>query len=501
MKRMIRLTVTLATLILILASCAASYDTVDVAIRPEVLKGTDESRSPELGIHSIVEEEEDQTIAVHYPITGHKKIDAILSEFALNRIELFRQDTANIQVTNEEVWPYELHIDYEIVYETSRHLSLIFKESKYLGGAQPSSAMYTYNFNLEQGRQLTLKDLFKGSSAYLEILSQYIRESLIDNHVLNIALDDAWVVKGSQPLESNFKHFVIKENSLVILFEKYQIGSAFIGEPSLEIPFDVFTAHIELKEVTLAQPSTEITPTETTESPVQTEPTTTETVETTTSELISTDEKVIAPVLNRKKIAITFEDGPHPIYTPLILDTLKSRNKVATFFVMGNRADEYPMLIKRIYGEGHLLGNHSWSHAQLTRLSNEHILSQIEKTNETIAKYTGFTPYIYRPPYGIYNENVISTADMPAILWSIDPLDLKFDDSAYITNYVLDHAFDGAIVLLRDTNQNTTQAFSAILDGLIKEGFDIVTVDELLEINPENSASNVRIFSRGAEIK
>ncbi|HSN66779.1 MAG TPA: DUF4163 domain-containing protein, partial [Fusibacter sp.] len=151
MKRMIRLTVTLVTLILILASCTASYDTVDVAIRPEVLKGTDESRSPELGIHSIVEEEEDQTIAVHYPITGHKKIDAILSDFALNRIELFRQDTANIQVTNEEVWPYELHINYEIVYETSRHLSLIFKESKYLGGAQSSSAMYTYNFNLEQG--------------------------------------------------------------------------------------------------------------------------------------------------------------------------------------------------------------------------------------------------------------------------------------------------------------------------------------------------------------
>jgi peptidoglycan/xylan/chitin deacetylase (PgdA/CDA1 family) len=474
---------------------------VEVAIRPEVIKSTDDTRRPELGIHSIIEEEEDQTIAVHYPNTGHKKIDAILSEFALNRVELFRQDTANIKLANEEVWPYELHIDYEIVYETSRHLSLIFKESKYLGGAQPSTAMYTYNFNLEQGRQLSLKDLFKGSSAYLEILSQYVRESLIENHVLNITLDDAWVIKGSQPLESNFKHFVIKENSLIILFEKYQIGSAFIGEPFLEIPFEVFTAHIELKEVTLSEPSREMTSSETTESTINIEPNTVETVETTTSELFSTDEKVIAPELNRKKIAITFEDGPHPIYTPLILDTLKSRNKVATFFVMGNRADEYPDLVKRIYAEGHLLGNHSWSHAQLTRLSNEYILYQIEHTNETIAELTGFTPFIYRPPYGIYNENVISTAGMPAILWSIDPLDLKFDDSAYITNYVLDHAFDGAIVLLRDTNHNTTQAFSAILDGLIKEGFDIVTVDELLEIKAENSTSYVRIFSRGSEIK
>jgi len=501
MNRILRLTMTILTVILILSSCTASYDTVDVAIRPEVLKSTDDVRSPELGIHSIIEEEEDQTIAVHYPITGHTKIDAVLSEFALNRIELFRQETANIQLTNEEVWPYELHIDYEIIYETSRHLSLIFNESKYLGGAQPSSAIYTFNFNLEQGRQLTLKDLFKGSSAYLEILSQYIRESLIENRVLSFKLDDAWVIKGSQPLESNFKHFVIKENSLVILFEKYQIGPAFIGEPFLEIPFDVFTAHIELKEVTLAEPSAESTTSETTENPLTVAPTTEETVETTTSERLSTDEKVIAPRLNRKKIAITFEDGPHPIYTPLILDTLKSRNKVATFFVMGNRANEYPMLTKRIYDEGHLLGNHSWSHAQLTRLSNVDILYQIEQTNETITQITGFKPFIYRPPYGIYNEHVISTADMPAILWSIDPLDLKFDDSAYITNYVLDHAFDGAIVILRDTNPNTTQAFSSILDGLVKEGFDIVSVDELLQINAENSALYVRIFSRGAEIK
>ncbi len=501
MNRMIQITVMTLFLLLILSSCTANYDSLEVAIRPEVLKNTDDVRSPELGIYSIIEEEEDQTIAVHYPITGHKKIDAILSEFALNRVELFRQETANIQLANEEVWPYELHIGYEIIYETSRHLSLIFKESKYLGGAQSSSSIYTYNFNLDQGRQLSLKDLFKGSSAYLEILSQYIRESLIENHTLNITLDDAWVIKGSQPLESNFKHFVIKENSLIILFEKYQIGPAFIGEPFLEIPFEVFTAHIELKEVTLNEPTTEMTSSETAEIQVTVEPSTEETIETTTSETISTDEKVIVPELNRKKIAITFEDGPHPIYTPLILDTLKSRNKVATFFVMGNRANEYQNLTKRIYDEGHLLGNHSWSHSQLTRLSNEDILYQINQTNETISQLTGFKPFIYRPPYGIYNENVISTANMPAILWSIDPLDLKFEDSSYITNYVLDHAFDGAIILLRDTNPNTTQALSAIIDGLIMDGFEIVTVDELLEIDAENSASYVRIFSRGTEIK
>jgi len=494
MNRKIQLTAVLLILIWLLTSCTNGYESLEVAIRPETLKNSEDERSPEFGIHSFIEEEENQTIAVHYPITGHKKIDAILSDYANNRIELFRQETANIQLNNEAVWPYELHIDYEIAYETKRHLSLTFKESKYLGDTQPIESIYTYNFNLEQGRQLSLKDMFNGSSAYLEILSQYVRVMLIENYALNLTLDDDWVIKGSEPIESNFKNFLLKENSIVLLFEKYQIGPAFIGEPFLEIPMEVFTAQIELTEVTL--PSEPVTTTE-----PSTEPSTDASVESTTSELILTDDPSNNPLLNRKKIAITFEDGPHPIYTPLILDALKSRNKVATFFVLGNRANEYPELTRRIYDEGHLLGNHSWSHAQLTRLSNTEMLYQIKHTNEIIESITGFTPFIYRPPYGIYNENVISTANMPAILWSIDPLDLKFEDSAYITNYVLDHAFDGAIILLRDTNPNTTQAFSAILDGLIKDGFDIVTVDELLEINAENSLSDVRIFSRGAEIK
>ena len=131
----------------------------------------------------------------------------------------------------------------------------------------------------------------------------------------------------------------------------------------------------------------------------------------------------------------------------------------------------------------------------MTRLGTDDLLKQIEMTNTTVFNITGFTPTLYRPPYGIYNESVITITNRPAILWSIDPLDLKYKDSDYITNYVLDHAFDGAIVLLRDTNPYTTQALSAIIDGLVRDGFEIVTVEELLELTPENASQNVRIFS------
>jgi len=497
MKRKLTFTITLILLLTLLTSCANNFEQVDEAIRPEIRQNLGESSDPEIGIHTIIEEEDYQTISVHFPVTGIEKVDAILEGFALNRIELFRQETASLKLIDDDRWPFELHLEFEIIYESERHLSLIFNESKYLGGPQSNITMYTYNFNLEQGRQLALKDLFKGSSAYLEILSQNVLDQLINQNALNIALDEEWVIEGSKPLEANFKHFLMKENGIVVLFEKYQLGPAFIGEPSLEIPYEVFSAHIELKEIILVSnviPETSEITTEseaTSESEFTTEETT---AETTTESLPDAPSK-------SKRIALTFEDGPHPLYTSLILDTLKSRDQKATFFLLGNRAVEYPELTIRIANEGHLIGNHTWSHPQLTRLSNEELLNQIDKTNTSIFNLTGFVPTLYRPPYGIYNENVITLANRPAILWSIDPLDLKYKDSDYITNYILDHAFDGAIILLRDTNPYTTQSLSAIIDGLERSGYEIVTVDELLNLTPENSLDNVRIFSRGTENK
>lgn len=471
--------------------CTYTYDKLEEPIRPESRPEFNTIRSPEIGIQTIINEGDTQTVSVHFPSTGYLKIDNSLAEFANNRIELFNQETANIQLHQEENLPYELHIEYDITYQTSNHISILFTESKYIGGTQTISTRYTYNFNIEQGRQLALKDLFKGSSAYLEIISQYAHKSLITDKVLNITLDEEWVTKGVSPLEANFKQFLLNDEGITILFEKYQLGPAFIGEPMLDIPFDVFTAHIELKEIALTPIPTE--------SPESTDENDTE-IETTSEEDLNKPAQTIQGV-SKKRVAITFEDGPHPIYTELILDTLKTRNATATFFVIGNRALEYPEMLKRINDEGHLIGNHSWSHPQLTRLTNDHILAQILKTQSTIAEITGYTPYLYRPPYGIYNENVITHARMPAVLWSIDPMDLKYHDASYITNYVVDHAFDGAIILLRDTNANTVQSLSAILDGLESDDYEIVTVSELLGLTRENSSRNIRIFSRGLDTK
>lgn len=474
--------------------CSNTYEKLTDPIRPENKPELNLERNPEIGIQTIITESDTQTVSVHYPSTGYTKIDNLLLEFANNRIELFGQETANIRVHKDENLPYELHIEYEIKYQTETHISVLFTESKFMGDAQPQTTRYTFNFNTQQGRQLALRDLFKGTTAYLEILSQYAYKALITDNVLNITLDEAWATKGISPIESNFKQFLLYEDGILVLFDRYQLGPAFIGEPTLYIPFEVFTAHIELKEIALTP-----VPTEATEATSETEASTEWVTEEPSSQ--EATDFLFKPETNepQKRIALTFEDGPHPVYTKLILDTLKTKNIKASFFVLGNRATEYQDILKRIQDEGHLIGNHSWSHPQLTRLTTEGIANQINKTQDVITRITGYTPYLYRPPYGIYNEGVITQAGMPAILWSVDPMDLKFHDASYITNYVVDHAFDGAIVLLRDTNANTVQALSALLDALESAGYECVTVSELLELSREDSDKNIRIFSRGID--
>ncbi len=153
--------------VVLLTACAGTYKRVDEAIRPDLSLDSSQVKNSETGIQSIIEEDETQTISVHYPTTIYEKVNALLSDFALNRIELFRQETAELSQLSGVNWPYELHMDYEIVYESSRHLSVVFVECKYLSGLKPTSMMYTYTFNVTQQRLLSLKDLFKSNTDYL----------------------------------------------------------------------------------------------------------------------------------------------------------------------------------------------------------------------------------------------------------------------------------------------------------------------------------------------
>ena len=124
-----------------------------------------------------------------------------------------------------------------------------------------------------------------------------------------------------------------------------------------------------------------------------------------------------------KKIAITFDDGPHPQYTEQLLDGLKERGVKATFFVTGEHAELHPDIIARMSEEGHLIGNHTYSHIQLSAGNREEFKNQLIKTNEIISEITGKEVLYVRPPYGTWDKKFETELNMFPVLWTVDTLD------------------------------------------------------------------------------
>ncbi len=183
---------------------------------------------------------------------------------------------------------------------------------------------------------------------------------------------------------------------------------------------------------------------------------------------------------DERKIALTFDDGPHPYYTEQLLKGLKERNVKATFFIIGKNAEDYPEIVKQIYEDGHLIGNHTYNHTQLTSQNEESFKEEIVKTNEIIKGITGEDTIYVRPPYGSWNKEFEKELNLFPVLWNIDPLDWCSSDVSCIVNTVCGKAKENGIILMHDQYKTTVTAALKIVDELTEEGYEFVTVDELL---------------------
>lgn len=181
-----------------------------------------------------------------------------------------------------------------------------------------------------------------------------------------------------------------------------------------------------------------------------------------------------------RKIALTFDDGPHPYYTEQLLDGLKKRGARATFFVMGKQAEAYPELVLRMQEEGHLIGNHTYSHVQLNKKNRETFKEELVRTNELLLGITGEEPQYVRPPYGSWDKSFESELMMIPVLWTIDPMDWCSSDVNGIVRKVTKKAEDNAVILMHDEYKSSVTAALEIVDVLQKQGYEFVTVDEIL---------------------
>lgn len=185
-----------------------------------------------------------------------------------------------------------------------------------------------------------------------------------------------------------------------------------------------------------------------------------------------------------KVVALTFDDGPHGALTPKVLDILRDNNVKGTFFMQGCNVKAHPQVVRRMVEEGHEVGNHTWNHVYLSKISREKVEDQLQRTNEAIRNACGVIPVVMRPPGGYTNAGVASWArqrfGFTTIMWDVDTNDWRKPGSAVVAARAVNGAKPGSIILVHDIHASTVAAVDAIVKGLKNRGYQLVTVSELM---------------------
>ncbi|WP_302104801.1 polysaccharide deacetylase family protein [Polycladomyces zharkentensis] len=195
--------------------------------------------------------------------------------------------------------------------------------------------------------------------------------------------------------------------------------------------------------------------------------------------------------MNRREVALTFDDGPDAVFTQQILNVLRRTGVKGTFFVVGRRVQRYPGVFQRMLREGHEVGNHSWSHPKMSRQSAGQVRTELQRASGEMNRVGNVRPRFFRPPYGALSETVIRVAvaeGYKIILWNVDSLDWSGIPGTALATNVLSHVRPGSIILMHSATgrgghlQNTVQALPGIIQRLRREGYRFVRVSELLDI-------------------
>jgi peptidoglycan/xylan/chitin deacetylase (PgdA/CDA1 family) len=192
--------------------------------------------------------------------------------------------------------------------------------------------------------------------------------------------------------------------------------------------------------------------------------------------------------VRQKQIAISFDDGPLPEFTPRILEVLKDKNVPSTFFCIGKHVAQYPQILQQVQEQGHVIGNHSYSHGKLfDLLSAGKMYTDLQQMNAITRQAIGITPLLFRPPYGVTNPNLakaIKKSGFVTVGWTIRSLDTITPDADKLLQRVLKQVKPGAVVLFHDTCAVTVKILPVFIDTLKAQGYDIVPLHKMLNLQP-----------------
>lgn len=387
-------------------------------------------------LETIIENKKSMAIAINYPLTKIKKLDDEILKYIEEVNSAFKNEYENYDLNSSE-----LNIDYKY-FKTDNYINVelyTFINSSIL--AHPINEIKTIVYDTKKNKIIKLSDFIDLEK--LKELVPVIKQKIISKYKDCVVMES--LTTEIIPDFSKYENFTISD-TLNIYFEPYVITSGFcnIIEINIEIPELKKDKNVEEKTIK----HTSIT-------------------------------KTINP--NQKVVAITFDDGPSK-YTSSILDILKKNDACATFFVLGNKVAIYKDTLNKAINYGNEIGNHSYNHKWLTRLSLEEFKNQIDKTQDIIYENTNYIPTLFRPTYGSVNNKIKNNTDLDIVLWDVDSLDWKLKNSKKIINRIIDDISDMDIVLFHDTYKSTEQTIEKIIPMLKEKGFQFVTVSELYEI-------------------
>ena len=407
------------------------------------------------GIRSkfVTRDNKREKVSIEYSITENEKINRLISE-SIDKIDRDFQNTVLLATVFDK--PMTETIGYQVTHNTSEALSIVVNKQD-MNGAHPASMTQFWTFDKKSGEVVGLADFTEQSDEAAEAIISAAKNSI------------SQTIKQRQQPEIDLNEIINKEalSNFIITNDgnalAWPLGQASLlpssyGELTITVPISSVSKYLQnptaRKFANIPKPAEK-------PKPAPAAPT---------------------PTVANKTIALTFDDGPGP-YTEKLLDILDKYDAKATFFLIGSKVSARANTLRRMQSRGHQLGNHSWSHPELNKVSAEQLASEIDQTNNAIKQAVGTKPNIIRPPYGAFNRAVLEQfrqRGMSAVVWSVDTRDWADRNSEIVCSRAIAGARNGAVVLMHDIHPTSVNAVPCILNSLKQQGYSFVTVQNLI---------------------
>lgn len=398
---------------------------------------------------------------INYPVFNNKKVNKKIENNVQNEKDKFLNTIdKNANHENELNVNYNYSIKDKVYSVHLRTYSYTGNDSDYY---RNDEILY---FDQNTNKTLKIDELILDDEFYnilIDESTKYLKNQK------NVELYDKEQFEEAINNKENYKLLIFSEKKVYVVFIPHTV-SPYDGEINIDIQYDVLKEYLNTDYFTTLK-------------------------ENNLSKKNDTTKKVkrirdYKQFTGKKLVAITFDDGPAYSKTETLLTEFEKRNVRASFFLLGENASKQEELVKKMYDYGHTIGSHTYDHKNLKKLDDEQLKYEIDYTNEILSGIIGEEIKFLRPPYGSYDQNILSKTDMSFILWSVDTLDWKLRDSEKVAQFMAENVNDGDIVLLHDIHAETIDGAIKGIDLLKEQNFEFVSLEELIEYRKINIEKN-----------